>query len=216
MSSNHQTLPKSQHQEELLYSQTDSGSVDIRRAKYDLLENLKDPEYRDGFIEAHVYTGIAFQIRTLREKQDMTQIALGKAARMAQERISILEDPNAETKPTINTLLRLAKAFHVGLQVRFAPFSKLIDQAVRTDEDDLNVPTFEQEVAGIERDLSGKANDVDDGVYWEPTPGTLPADSAVALLKENGVPALPRKPPARTDDLNRFQDNAAYSSNTII
>jgi len=37
---------------------------------------------------------------------------------MAPERISILEDPNAPTKPTLNTLLPNRNACDVGLEVR--------------------------------------------------------------------------------------------------
>jgi len=127
--------------------------VNTALAKWDLFHSLKDDDYREGFMESHVYTGIAFQARTLREKRGMTQVALGTAAGMAQERISILEDPNASTKPTLNTLLRLAKAFGVGLQVRFVPYSKLLDDAVRTDEEELNARSFSDEASELESQL---------------------------------------------------------------
>ncbi|MEX2304504.1 MAG: helix-turn-helix transcriptional regulator [Bryobacterales bacterium] len=154
MISNHQMLQRSQSQDVPSSWQTRDDSAHIEQHKCDLLENLKDAEYREGFVDSHVYTGIAFQMRAMREKRKMTQAEVGQVARMAQERISILEDPNSETKPTLKTLLRIARAFNVGLQVRFSPFRKLIEDAVRTDEDELNVPSFDEELAdGLERDL---------------------------------------------------------------
>ena len=45
---------------------------------------------------------------------------------MTQPRISELETPG-ERKLTIETLLRLASAFDVALQVRFVPYSELVD-----------------------------------------------------------------------------------------
>jgi hypothetical protein len=62
----------------------------------------------------------------------MSQGEFGKHVnpKMAQERISILEDPNADSKPTLNTLLRLADAADVGLEVRFVPFSTVLSRSV--------------------------------------------------------------------------------------
>ena len=100
--------------------------MSIATTKRDLLNSLKDGEFRTAFNLENVYTTICFQLRALREQREMTQGKLGKAAHMAPERISILEDPNAESKPTLNTLLRLAGALDVGLDVRFVPFSKVL------------------------------------------------------------------------------------------
>ena len=61
---------------------------------------------------------------------------------MAQERISILEDPNSDTKPTLNTLLRLAAAFDVGLDVRFVSFTKVLDGSFGNDPKSLEVQSF--------------------------------------------------------------------------
>jgi hypothetical protein len=73
---------------------------------------------------------------------------------MAQERISILEDPNAETKPTLNTLLRLADGLDVGLEVRFVPFSKVLDRATHTNMRELEVKSFDAEAPEIEGDVA--------------------------------------------------------------
>jgi transcriptional regulator with XRE-family HTH domain len=123
--------------------------VNTDTAKKDLLENCKDPEYREAFNLENVYATICAQIRALREQRNMSQSKLGREAKMAQERISILEDPNAETKPSLNTLLRLASAFDVGLDVRFVPFSTVLDNSINTDPKLLEVPSFNEELAPV-------------------------------------------------------------------
>lgn len=116
-------------------------------AKQDLMLNLlESKEYREAYTEEHVYTTVAFQIAALREQRGLSQMELGKLARMAQERISILEDPNAETKPTLKTLLRLAAAFDCGLEVRLVPFGELVDNAFRSSPEELRVPAFEDQM----------------------------------------------------------------------
>jgi transcriptional regulator with XRE-family HTH domain len=124
--------------------------VNTSLVKRDLLNSLKDREFREAFNEENVYTGICFQIRVLREQREKSQKQLGQLAEMAQERISILEDPNAETKPTIATLLRLADACGVGLDVRFVPFSTVLDRSVHTDAKYLEVESFDKELPALE------------------------------------------------------------------
>lgn len=123
-------------------------------AKRDLLESCKNPKYREALTFENVYTGICSQIRVLREQHNLSQAMFGREAKMAQERISILEDPNANTKPTLNTLLRIAAAFDVGLDVRFVPFSTVLDRSVNTDSADLEVPSFDEEKAAIEAGIA--------------------------------------------------------------
>ncbi len=119
--------------------------MSIASTKEDLLKGLKDREYREAFNAENVYMGIASQIRVLREQRDLSQSQLGRKANMAQERISILEDWNAGTKPTLNTLLRIASAFDVGLDVKFVSFGTVLDRAVNTNEQSLQVKSFEEE-----------------------------------------------------------------------
>ena len=76
---------------------------------------------------------------------------------MAQERISILEDPNADSKPTLNTLLRLADAADVGLEVRFVPFSTVLSRSVHTDMHELQVDSFDVELPNIEAQIDFEA-----------------------------------------------------------
>ena len=94
-----------------------------------LLEKLrKSKKYRDLFVEGQIRTGIPFQIRVMRESRPWKQSELGDRANMPQTVISRMEKPGSGNL-TIKTLLRLASAFDVGLIVRFAPFSEIVDWA---------------------------------------------------------------------------------------
>ena len=138
-------------------------------AKRDLLESLKEREFRQAFNLENVYATICFQLRALREQRGLSQSGLGRAAKMAQERISILEDPNAETKPTLNTLLRLADGLDVGLEVRFVPFSTVLDRSVHTGMKELEVLSFSDELPSLE----GQAAEVIDAEYVEQEPAVI-------------------------------------------
>ncbi len=117
--------------------------------KRDLLENCKNREYREALNLENVYASVCGQMRNIREQQKLSQAELGRKAKMAQERISILEDPNAETKPTLNTLLRVAGALDVGLEVRFIPFSRVLESSVNISEQQVKVDSFEKELPSI-------------------------------------------------------------------
>lgn len=127
--------------------------------KHDLLQSLNDKEFREAFNLENVYTSICFQIRALREQRGKSQKQLGRMIHpmMAQERISILEDPNAETKPTLATLLRVADGFDVGLEVRFVPFSTILKRSVETDMEKLQVESFKEELPSLEAQIESEA-----------------------------------------------------------
>ncbi len=114
------------------------------RAKQ-LWEGLEDLEYRREF-SADVGTGLAFQIRMLRESRGWTQERLANLTGKQQETISQWENPNYGSY-TLNSLKSLAAAFDVALIVRFAPFSELIDWSVNLTPARLSPPSFEEERA---------------------------------------------------------------------
>jgi hypothetical protein len=79
-------------------------------------------------VEETVRSGLAAQIKAMRERMpDMTQKKFGDLlGNKSQSWVARLEDPN-ETPPTLSTLLSVAAACDVALQVRFAPFSEFAD-----------------------------------------------------------------------------------------
>jgi hypothetical protein len=154
---------------------TGDESVSIASTKRDILNSLKDREYRAAFNLENVYTTICFQLRALREQRVMSQAAFGQQVKpkMAQERISILEDPNADSKPTLNTLLRLAEGLDVGLEVRFVPFSIVLERSTHTNMRELEVESFEDELPRLEQTIAAEATP------FQPQPFALVAATPV-------------------------------------
>jgi len=109
-------------------------------------ESLQDPDFRQQFIDEYINVGIAFQIHGLRERQGLKQKQL--AERLGDEKkqplISAWENPNYG-KYTLGTLKDLAKAFDVGLLVRFVPFSTLVDWTINLTYDVIAPPSFSEE-----------------------------------------------------------------------
>jgi transcriptional regulator with XRE-family HTH domain len=114
-----------------------------------LVAELREKEYRDAYVGSQIRMSLPLQIRELRKRREWTQPELAERAGMGQPRISELEKPG-ERRLTIETLLRLASAFDVGLQVRFVPFGELIDWSEGVDIDGFDVQPFESELAETE------------------------------------------------------------------
>ena len=113
--------------------------------KYEQIwESIRDPEFRKQFIDEHLSVGIAFQIRSLRDQQNLTQAKLAELLKVKQPLLSAWENPNYG-KYTLGTLKDLAKAFDVGLLVRFVPFSTLVDWAINLTSDVIAPPSFKKE-----------------------------------------------------------------------
>ena len=93
--------------------------------KNQLWKSLKDEEYRREY-SADVGTGLAFQIKLLREKNGWTQDRLAELTGKQQETISQWENPDYGNY-TLKTLKSLAAAFDVALMVKFVPFSELVE-----------------------------------------------------------------------------------------
>jgi transcriptional regulator with XRE-family HTH domain len=132
--------------------------MSISRRKESLIEQLKDKEYRDAFVSAHINVGIPFQIRALRDKAPWTQKELAENAGMKQSWISKIENPGYSGF-SLKTLLKLASVFDVGLVVRFVPISELVEWELNLSNNSLlaapfykdpyfKEPTIETQAAG--------------------------------------------------------------------
>jgi transcriptional regulator with XRE-family HTH domain len=154
---------------------------------------MKDREFRAAFNLENVYTTICFQLRALREQRVLSQGEFGKRVtpKMAQERISILEDPNADSKPTLNTLIRLADAADVGLDVRFVPFSLVLSRAVNTEMRCLEVDSFTDEFPRLEQEIDFEA-----GLESSQTFINNSISAAVLPFRVNSMTASANRPTA--------------------
>lgn len=81
---------------------------------------------RSRFVESHISKTLAFQIRSLRDKEGWSQQRLAEEIGSNQNAVYRAENPSYG-KQTITTLKKIAAAFDVALVVRFVPFSELTD-----------------------------------------------------------------------------------------
>jgi transcriptional regulator with XRE-family HTH domain len=113
--------------------------------RQDFLGNLdSSEEYRAAFVEEKIRSGLAAQVKTLRERLPMKQSEFAKLLGKSQSWVSRLEDPN-EPIPTIPTLLHVASKLDIGLQVRFVSFSDLLDDLIDLSPQSLYVPEFRRD-----------------------------------------------------------------------
>lgn len=117
----------------------------------------QDKEYRDGYMEASIEQGIAWQIRANRHLRGITQTDLAEAIGVNQSDISKLEDPNYGV-PSLETLVEIAKSFDCALSVKFIPFSQLAYESKKLGEDDLYAATFTEEMKEIHDEQAKKVN----------------------------------------------------------
>jgi hypothetical protein len=110
-----------------------------------LIERLKRPGYRAGYVAEHVRRGIAYQIRALRDQRQWNQGTFSKQLGKPQSVVSRLEDPSYG-KVTLQTLLEVAKTFDVALQVRFVPFSEFLLQTRDVTSASMKVDSFSDEL----------------------------------------------------------------------
>jgi transcriptional regulator with XRE-family HTH domain len=155
-----------------------------------LVNELRQKEYRDAYVASQIRIGLPFQIRALRNKRGWSQEEFAGCVGMSQPRVSEMERPGAR-RLNIETLLRVATAFDVGLQIRFVPFSELVAWAENFNPDDFAIPTFEEELTAQEMALSEPGETQPQIVPAAAASGQNTSQSQLAA----GVSMIPRKPP---------------------
>jgi len=151
--------------------------------------DLQDIEYRKEFIEEFINVGIAFQIRGLRNKKKMNQVDLAKLIGVKQPQVSAWENPNYGNY-SLNTLKDIAKAFDVGLLVRFVPFSTLANWTLNVTANSIAPSSFSEEnsktkpVISLESNLEDlrntDSNKSSDSGTMMPAPTTATAEPITA------------------------------------
>lgn len=113
--------------------------------KEQVLDSLSaSKEYRHAFIEEAIRTRIAMQIKALQDANEWDYKTFANKLNKKVSWVYRLEDPNAAT-PTIPTLLQVAEAFDIGLDVRFRSFSELLDDVITLGPQSFVVPSFDEE-----------------------------------------------------------------------
>jgi len=115
--------------------------------KSHLIDKLKtNKKSRMAYVRAHLSVIIPSQIRALRRRRnDMKQKDLAREAGMAQPRIAVMERPGA-TNFNVETLVRLAAAFKVGIIVKFVPFSEMLKWENGFSQDAFDATAIDEDV----------------------------------------------------------------------
>ncbi len=101
-----------------------------------LRQELKDPEYSEGYAESFLDSYIATQIKVLREQAGFSQQQLAVALGTKQGVISRIENVNY-SKWNVSTLKKLARAFRVRLKVSFETYGSLLSDVESFSRDNL-------------------------------------------------------------------------------
>lgn len=113
-------------------------------AKYEeLWESMQDEEYRRAIAD-DAGTGLAFQIRALREKRGWTQDQLAQRLGKRQETICLWENPDYGNY-TYKTLKSLAGAFDLVPVFRLGAFSEFVERSANLTPERIAPPSFHEE-----------------------------------------------------------------------
>jgi transcriptional regulator with XRE-family HTH domain len=155
--------------------------------KEQLIDLLRDNEFRGHFTSDQVYELLAVQIRQLREKHRWTQTELGDRAGMQQVQVCRAENPDYKGT-RISTLSKLADAFDVALIVRLAPFSELIDWVAKLSPASFEPASFDEELQPAFTRMTLSQDDLMNAEI--PSESTDPQWFTRTLAPEEGAPLL--------------------------
>jgi len=111
------------------------------------IERFRPKERRINFLRQRTAAHIAMQIRGLRDARGWSQAELASRADLAQPAVSRCERVGYG-KQTISTLLKLAEAFDVGLDVSFVSFGELWRRERKLASEPLVPQWFDAEMEG--------------------------------------------------------------------
>jgi transcriptional regulator with XRE-family HTH domain len=112
--------------------------------RQNLLNELKDPEFRYAYAQSFLNTKIAAQIKTLREQRGLKQAEVGALIGTPQSGYSRFEDVNHSAWKT-GTLWKIAQALGVRVNISFETFGSLIDEKEGFGKESLQRPDFEHD-----------------------------------------------------------------------
>lgn len=110
-----------------------------------LRDTLRDEEYRNAYADSIMNSTVAAQIKALREHLEMTQAQLAEAIGTKQAGISRLENVNYSSWK-VDTLRRIARAFHLRLRITFEEFGTLYQDVERFHRAGLDRRPFEEDL----------------------------------------------------------------------
>jgi transcriptional regulator with XRE-family HTH domain len=119
-------------------------------SKQYLRERLADSNFLDAYLSARIGQTIAAQVRVFRQRHGLSQTELAKELETSQNAIYRLENPKY-IKHNVSKLKKIAERFKVGLVVRFAPLSEMVDWSNNLSETSIDVPDLDHDAGFGER-----------------------------------------------------------------
>lgn len=108
------------------------------------LKKLGSREYRESLLREIVIGWVVNQIKSLRRQRGWTQERLAEEASKPQSVIARIESESYGNWNT-NTLLDIASAFDVALQIRFVSWPQFLAEADDTSPKAMQVPSFSRD-----------------------------------------------------------------------
>lgn len=122
---------------------------------------MNDFDSRIAYTRAKISVNLSSQIKALRRnRKNMTQLELANAAKMKQSRISTMERPGAN-KFTVETLIRLASAFKVGLLIKFVSFSDMLRWENEYGQDLFNAIEIDKDIEFNSQNVHAENDKID-------------------------------------------------------
>jgi transcriptional regulator with XRE-family HTH domain len=108
-----------------------------------LIGKLLRKAYRDEYVAENVRTGLAYQIRALREQRGWTQKDLADRLNTQPSVVCRMEDPEYG-KNTLQTLIDVANVFDVGLIAKYVSLPEMIYRSRDVSPKSLEVEGFNE------------------------------------------------------------------------
>ena len=105
------------------------------------LDKFKSKEYRHSYLREMTTGWIVHQVKELRTQREWSQAQLGKEMGKPQSAIARIENLDYG-KWNTSTLLELAEAFDVAIEVRFVDWPTFLKSTDDTSPDIMRVPSF--------------------------------------------------------------------------
>lgn len=182
---------------------------------------MRGPDARTRFVESHLSKGLAFQLRSLRDRESWSQQQLAAKVGMTQNAISRLENPNYG-KATLTTLKRIAAAFDVALVVRFEPFSRLVGWVSGTpyteqgmSPESLAVPSFASDPGIFPATAAQVARESVETALVDALKSKSDANCVVTVVTLSFDPQLPRYR-AQREEFNAAISGSARASGSTL
>src|ERR1035437_2834677 len=128
--------------------------ADVNERSKMISKLIQRRDTRESYIRSKLSVLLPAQIRSLRLRREMKQAELGAEAEMKQGRISVLERIG-EVSFSVDTMIKLASAFRVGLIVKFAPMSEMLNWENGFQPDAFEVVPIEEDFAFVHANTAG-------------------------------------------------------------